>query len=220
LRTKTHLHRELAHQRRGRGQPAHQDKAAANSTIFLACRPRATAPADGETQYWEDVEPMVAQVVRLRVTESPKIAKKAVDGLSGFLKSRSKLVESPFHRETKLGRRRSGPGPENQIPKCKCPMSNSTFNVSSFMPIETKLVLINSSQVDVSFSSAFATSISVQLRSEEGEAFFDRKTTSTDGQNEPRLSFTGFPPDQNLLCTITVEGESGSSNDVRVSIDW
>jgi hypothetical protein len=99
-------------------------------------------------------------------------------------------------------------------------MSNSTFNVSSFIPVETKLVLINSSQVDVSFSSAFATSISVQLRSEEGEAFFDRKTTSTDGQNEPRLSFTGFPPDQNLLCTITVEGESGSSNDVRVSIDW
>jgi hypothetical protein len=99
-------------------------------------------------------------------------------------------------------------------------MSNSTFNVSNFRPIETKLVLINSSQVDVSFSSAFVTSITVQLRSEEGAAFFDSKATATDGQNEPSVSFTGFPPDQNLLCTITVEGESGSANEVRASIDW
>jgi hypothetical protein len=99
-------------------------------------------------------------------------------------------------------------------------MSNSTFNVSSFIPVETKLVLISSSQVDVSFSSAFVTSISVQLRSEEGDAFFDSRSTSTDGQNEPRVSFTGFPPDQNLLCAIAVDGESGSSNDVRASIDW
>lgn len=99
-------------------------------------------------------------------------------------------------------------------------MSNSTFNVSSFIPVESKLVLINSSQVDVSFSSAFATSISAQLRSEQGEAFFETQATSTDGLNEPSLSFTGFPPDQNLLCEIRVEGESGSSNDVRVSIGW
>jgi len=99
-------------------------------------------------------------------------------------------------------------------------MSNSTFNVSPFRPIETKLVLINSTQVDVSFSSAFTTGITVDLRSEEGGAFFDRKSTATDGQNEPSVSFTGFPPDQNLLCTITVTGESGSSNEVRASIDW
>jgi hypothetical protein len=99
-------------------------------------------------------------------------------------------------------------------------MSNSTFNVSSFIPVETKLVLLNSSQVDVSFSSAFTTSISVQLRSEEGDAFFDKKDTSTDGQNEPSVQFTGFPSDQNLLCAITVEGESGSANEVRASIDW
>jgi hypothetical protein len=48
--------------------------------------------------------------------KSPKIAKKAVDGLSRSPQSRSKLVESLFHRETKPGSRRSGPGPENQIP--------------------------------------------------------------------------------------------------------
>jgi hypothetical protein len=99
-------------------------------------------------------------------------------------------------------------------------MSNSTFNVSSFRPITTKLVLMNASQVDVSFSSAFVTSIVVELQSEEGQAFFDTKSTATDGQNEPSVSFTGFPPDQNLLCTITVSGESGSANEVRASIDW
>ncbi|MEI6078049.1 MAG: DUF1156 domain-containing protein [Verrucomicrobiota bacterium] len=46
-----------------------KDKAAANSTIFLACRPRAVMPSDAETQYWEDVEPLVAGAVRKRVGE-------------------------------------------------------------------------------------------------------------------------------------------------------
>jgi adenine-specific DNA methylase len=46
-----------------------KDKAAANSTIFLVCRPREDAPGDGSTVYWEDVEPLVAQAVRTRVAE-------------------------------------------------------------------------------------------------------------------------------------------------------
>ena len=64
-----------------------KDKAAANSTIFLACRPREEdrpsiagdaqtvredRPAYGEeraTVYWEDVEPAVARAVRARVEE-------------------------------------------------------------------------------------------------------------------------------------------------------
>ena len=37
--------------------------------------------------------------------KSPKVAKETVDGLSRLLQARSKLVESPFHRETS---RRSG----------------------------------------------------------------------------------------------------------------
>jgi hypothetical protein len=45
-----------------------KDKAAANSTIFLVCRPRATRP-DAEPAYWEDVEPLVAQAVRARVKD-------------------------------------------------------------------------------------------------------------------------------------------------------
>ena len=46
-----------------------KDKAAANSTIFLICRPRRDGGAGEETVYWEDVEPQVARAVRSRVEE-------------------------------------------------------------------------------------------------------------------------------------------------------
>jgi putative DNA methylase len=46
-----------------------KDKSAANSTIFLVCRPRASAIDTDETRYWEDVEPLVAEAVRARVSE-------------------------------------------------------------------------------------------------------------------------------------------------------
>ena len=45
-----------------------KDKAAANSTVFLACRPREER-SDDETVYWEHVEPNVAAAVRKRVAE-------------------------------------------------------------------------------------------------------------------------------------------------------
>ena len=44
-----------------------RDKAAANSTVFLACRPRPDIEPADSTNYWEDVEPQVAQAVRKRV---------------------------------------------------------------------------------------------------------------------------------------------------------
>jgi adenine-specific DNA methylase len=56
-----------------------RNKAAANSTIFLACRPRATSPKDAETQYWEDVEPLVARAVRKRVGEFQAAGIRGVD---------------------------------------------------------------------------------------------------------------------------------------------
>jgi adenine-specific DNA methylase len=56
-----------------------KDKAAANSTIFLACRPRAVLPNDVETQYWEDVEPLVAGAVRTRVAEFQAAGIRGVD---------------------------------------------------------------------------------------------------------------------------------------------
>ena len=99
-------------------------------------------------------------------------------------------------------------------------MGNSTFNVSPFRPIETKLVLLSSTSVDITFSSAYATSITADLWSEEGGAYSDSKSTTTDGQNDSSLSFSGFPPDQNLINRITVTGEDGSENSVYVSINW
>ena len=44
-----------------------KDKSAANSTIFLVCRPR--LGDDTEIKYWEDVEPTVRQAVRKRIIE-------------------------------------------------------------------------------------------------------------------------------------------------------
>lgn len=45
-----------------------KDKAAAKSTIFLVCRPQEQRTGD-DANYWEDVEPKVAAVVRERVQE-------------------------------------------------------------------------------------------------------------------------------------------------------
>ena len=46
-----------------------KNKSAANSTIFLICRPRQYPLDDYSTNYWEDVEPLVAGAVRTRVAE-------------------------------------------------------------------------------------------------------------------------------------------------------
>ena len=46
-----------------------KNKAAANSTVFLACRPRKERSDPDETVYWEHVEPNVASAVRQRVAE-------------------------------------------------------------------------------------------------------------------------------------------------------
>ena len=46
-----------------------KDKSAANSTIFLVCRPRpAQKPEDG-VQYWEDLEPRLKAAVRQRIEQ-------------------------------------------------------------------------------------------------------------------------------------------------------
>ena len=71
-----------------------RNKAAAKTTIFLACRPRHSPAAgaglavhearasygeDAPAVYWEDVEPRVAQAVRTRVTEFQKAGIAGVD---------------------------------------------------------------------------------------------------------------------------------------------
>ncbi len=59
-----------------------RNKAAANSTVFLACRPRPTeraAEARDAVAYWEDVEPRVANAVRTRVAEFQQAGIAGVD---------------------------------------------------------------------------------------------------------------------------------------------
>ena len=56
-----------------------RDRAAANSTVFLVCRPREERSAADENVYWEDVEPKVASAVRSRIAEFEGGGVKGVD---------------------------------------------------------------------------------------------------------------------------------------------
>lgn len=56
-----------------------KDKSAANSTIFLVCRPRADRGDDSTSRYWEDVEPRLAKAVRKRVEEFQVAGIRGVD---------------------------------------------------------------------------------------------------------------------------------------------
>ena len=59
-----------------------KNKAAAKSTVFLACRPRPRAEATevrDTVTYWEDVEPRVAEAVRTRVSEFQEAGIAGVD---------------------------------------------------------------------------------------------------------------------------------------------
>jgi putative DNA methylase len=46
-----------------------KDKSAANSTIFLVCRPRPVQKPEDGVQYWEDLEPRVKAAVRQRIEQ-------------------------------------------------------------------------------------------------------------------------------------------------------
>src|SRR5207248_5976058 len=56
-----------------------KDKSAANSTIFLVCRPRVSVVQGGATGYWEDIEPLVAEAVRSHVKEFQQAGITGVD---------------------------------------------------------------------------------------------------------------------------------------------
>jgi adenine-specific DNA methylase len=56
-----------------------KDKSAANSTIFLICRPRASRRDQDDPIYWEDVEPRVATAVRARIGEFQTAGLRGVD---------------------------------------------------------------------------------------------------------------------------------------------
>jgi adenine-specific DNA methylase len=67
-----------------------KDKSAANSTIFLACRPRPEQAATAEKKYWEDVEPLVAKAVRERVQ---KFQDAGITGVDLYLASFGPALE-------------------------------------------------------------------------------------------------------------------------------
>ena len=56
-----------------------RNKAAANSTIFLVCRPRVGDFEADQDLYWEDVEPRIANAVRTRVREFQEAGIAGVD---------------------------------------------------------------------------------------------------------------------------------------------
>jgi len=85
-----------------------KDKSAANSTIFLVCRPRPAPRADAEVQYWEDVEPRVARAVRARVDEFQKVG---IRGVDLYLASFGPALEE-FSRNWPLRRGTPAPIPE------------------------------------------------------------------------------------------------------------
>lgn len=88
-----------------------KDKSAANSTIFLACRPRVQEPATAEKRYWEDVEPLVARAVRERVQ---KFQDAGIAGVDLYLASFGPALEKfseywPLERGT--------PRPQTELAK-------------------------------------------------------------------------------------------------------
>jgi adenine-specific DNA methylase len=56
-----------------------KDKAAANSTIFLVCRPRPARDPVDTVQYWEDLEPRLAAAVRERIADFQEGGIRGVD---------------------------------------------------------------------------------------------------------------------------------------------
>jgi adenine-specific DNA methylase len=56
-----------------------KDKSAANSTIFLVCRPRPEKKAEDGVRYWEDLEPLVKAAVRQHIEEFQAAGIRGVD---------------------------------------------------------------------------------------------------------------------------------------------
>ncbi len=84
-----------------------RNKAAANSTIFLVCRPRPQRDDRDEAIYWEDVEPQVAEAVRERIDEFQQAG---ITGVDLFLASFGPALEKfSLHWPLKRGTPREQP---------------------------------------------------------------------------------------------------------------
>ena len=87
-----------------------KNKAAANSTIFLVCRPRPRTLGVRENLYWEDVEPRVAHAVRTRVRAFQDAG---IGGVDLYLASFGPALEE-FSRHWPLQRGTPRPIPEER----------------------------------------------------------------------------------------------------------
>ena len=85
-----------------------RNKAAANSTIFLVCRPRDNQTRVEQNVYWEDVEPQVGQAVRERVRAFQDAG---IAGVDLYLASFGPALEA-FSRHWPLKR-----GTPREVPK-------------------------------------------------------------------------------------------------------
>ena len=95
-----------------------KNKAAAKSTIFLVCRPRANQKKVQQDLYWEDVEPRVAQAVRKRVKAFQDAG---IAGVDLYLASFGPALEA-FSRHWPLKR-----GTPREVPKERRRRQQSLF---------------------------------------------------------------------------------------------
>jgi len=106
-----------------------KDKAAANSTIFLVCRPRA-AVQSREVAYWEDVEPIVAKAVRARVEEFQKAG---IGGVDLYLASFGPALEE-FSKHWPLKRGTPRPEPESRRRRAQSELFEEKFDPYGVSP--------------------------------------------------------------------------------------
>jgi putative DNA methylase len=107
-----------------------KNKSAANSTIFLVCRPRAVPPSNTVVNYWEDVEPSVARAVRARVREFQEAG---IMGVDLYLASFGPALEE-FSRYWPLKRGTPRPNPESKRRRKQSEMFEDEFDPYAVTP--------------------------------------------------------------------------------------
>jgi putative DNA methylase len=107
-----------------------KDKAAANSTIFLVCRPREAAKIGDAEVYWEDVEPLVAQAVRKNIQ---RFKEGGIGGVDLYLASFGPALEE-FSKHWPLKRGTPRPKPETLKRKRQSEMFAEEFDPYAVTP--------------------------------------------------------------------------------------
>lgn len=107
-----------------------KNKSAANSTIFLVCRPRSIPLRDAEVSYWEDIEPAVARAVRARVQHFQEAG---ITGVDLYLASFGPALEE-FSRHWPLRRGTPRPTPLAKRRRQQAEMFDEDFDPYAVTP--------------------------------------------------------------------------------------